>query len=105
MWENIKLWFDENREYGLTLWYAYDPISQKPSVTLFMAYISFILACASLIALQFALVSVVATGMAFVFNVLMVVFYLIRTLNKAKIDIENKSLELEGGDPKNEETK
>lgn len=92
---------DENRDYGLTLWLAYDPVSQKASVTLLMAYISFILAVGSVVALHFSnLLS--GTLAALALFVISTIFYLIRSLSKAKIDLDDKSFELEGENKKEE---
>jgi len=86
MFEKIGKWLDENREYGLTFFYAYDPITQKPSITLFMAYLSFILSLVASVAILFNPNLVVSALAIYGFNFGMVIFYLVRQINKAKFD-------------------
>ncbi len=104
MWSKFVTWLEENRDYGFSFWYAYDPISQQASITLFMAYVSFIMSIISLIALHFSSGLVVATGMSFLLTFVMVIFYLIRSLNKAEINIKEKTLKLESGESNDQET-
>lgn len=98
MLESIKKWFQENEQYGLTFWFAYDPVAQKPSITLFMAYIAFWISAISIIALQFRADPILAALTSLLFTALMIVFYMIRSINKAKFDLSNKALELESGE-------
>lgn len=98
----INEWLNENRDYGFSVWLAYDPISQKPSITLLMTYISFILAVGSVVALHFEsllLGSMAAMGL----STISTIFYLIRSLNKAKINLEEKSFELENVEKEKDE--
>lgn len=98
MLEQIKKFFNFSSEKGLKLPYAFDPITKKPSVTLFFAYISFIIASISLISLHFESHLLSATGMSFIFTGMMIIFYLIRSINKAKIDLDDKEIDLESGE-------
>lgn len=100
MLEQIKSFMKFGAEKGLYFPFAYDSEHQRPSATLFFAYISFYIAIFSLIILHFKLELLTATIMAFVFNGLMIIFYMIRKLTKAKIDLDDKSIELD-----NDETK
>lgn len=97
MFKKFLSWLEENRDYGVTVFLAYDPISQKPSITLLMAYVSFLLAIGSTILLhaQSLLMGTIASLML---ATIMTIFYLIRSLNKAKINLEEKSFELENND-------
>lgn len=104
MFDKIKNLLKASVINGLYFPFAHDPVAKKPSVTLFMAYVSFYAALISLIALHYNESLLVATGMAFVFNVLMIVFYLIRTVNRAKFDLDDKSFEISNNEGKNNET-
>ena len=97
MFKKFISWLEENRDYGVTVFLAYDPISQKPSITLLMTYVSFLLAIGSTVLLhaQSLLMGTIASLML---ATIMTIFYLIRSLNKAKINLEEKSFELENND-------
>jgi hypothetical protein len=102
MWEKIKqIWSSWSTE-GMKLPFVHDGATGKPSVTLLFTYIAFTLSVISVIVLHLKLDLVVATITTIIFWVLSVVFYLIRNLQKAKFDLDDKSIELEGED---EETK
>lgn len=106
MFENLKKWMEENTELGISFWFAYDPITKKPSITLFMAYIAFWVAVISLICLHFDVKLILATGMSILFASIMIVFYLIRSINKAKFDLTDKSFSVEGDEKdKKDDTK
>lgn len=98
MLDKIKEFFKFGAEKGLNFPFANDAVYKKPSVTLFFAYISFYIAAISLIILHFRETPLVATTMSFIFTGMMIIFYLIRSLSKAKIDLDDKSIELESGE-------
>lgn len=100
MFENIKKWFEDNREFGLTLWYAYDPISKKPSITLLMAYLSFMVALIAGIISVFYPSTLLGTFALMTFAIVYTILYMIRSLNKAKFDLDDKSFELETNEEK-----
>ena len=85
---------------GLKLPYAHDPATGQASVTLLFPYIVFILA---LIANAILLYKDTFTGTvtAIIFWAVAMIFYLIRRLSKAKIDLDDKSIELDGEADKN----
>ncbi len=97
MFNKFLKWMEENRDYGLTVFLAYDPISQKPSITLLMTYVSFILSVVSVVLLHFQSLLMGAVA-ALTMMTITTIFYLIRSLNKAKINLEEKSFELENSD-------
>ncbi len=98
MFEQIKEFFKFSAEKGLRFPYAFDPVTKKPSVTLFFAYVSFFIAAISLTSLHFQSALLAATGMSFVFTAMMIIFYLIRSISKAKIDLDDKEIDLESGE-------
>lgn len=82
-------------EKGFVVPLAKDSVTGKPSITFTCAYFSFILMLVSLIGLHFHLKLVVATTASFFFWVTAMVLYMIRKINKAKIDVDDQSIELE----------
>lgn len=96
MFEGIKQFFTSGSEKGLKFPYAHDGVSGKPSVTLFFSYVSFYLTIISLIALHFKDSLLIASITTCVYSCIMIIFYLIRTIKRAKIDLDDRSLDLEG---------
>lgn len=84
-------------ERGIRLPLAYDPVSKKASITILFSWVSFWLTFASLILLHKIEGILPATAMSMLFWVIATVFYLIRNIQKAKIDLDDKSIDLEGG--------
>lgn len=103
--DKIKSFFKFASEQGLRLPFVYDAVSGKPSVTLLFTYITFILAMTSVIAFHFvdSLLSPAITSISFF--ALCTVFYLLRRLTKFKVDLDDRSIDLEGEDTTEEETK
>jgi hypothetical protein len=81
-------------ENGLRLPHAYDYETKKPSFRLLAAYTSFLIACLSVISLHVAK-HTEATLTAIGFFALCMVFYMLKRLTKAKIDLDSKSIELD----------
>lgn len=98
MFNFIKQFFKFSSEKGLRLPFVFDPILKQPSITLLFAYISFVLSVVSIIILHFKLELIAATGMTFLFSFVMIIFYLIRSINRAKIDFNDQQIELESGE-------
>ena len=83
---------------GMNFPFLHDPVTKKPSITLLFPYITFTLTVISLILLHIWQSLLVATAMSMLFWVLSTVFYMLRKLHKAKIDLNDQSIELDGGD-------
>lgn len=98
MWKAIKDKWKEWCIKGVNLPYAHDPVTGKPSITLLFPYITFVLAVGSVIALHFKVGMLIATVVAIMFWALSVVFYMIRKLNKAKLDLNDGTIELDNGE-------
>lgn len=81
-------------QQGLKLPHAYDPVPKQPSFRLLTAYISFVLATASVVALHIWDSLFVATCTAICFFVINMIFYMLKKLSSAKIDLDDKSIEL-----------
>jgi hypothetical protein len=81
-------------ESGIKLPHAYDPALKQPSFRLLTAYSSFILAFSSIIALHFHPEVLAATGTAIAFFGLNMVFYMLKKLQNAKIDLDDKEISL-----------
>lgn len=101
MFKKFLKWVEENRDYGITVFLAYDPVSEKASITLFMTYVSFLLSIVSLGMLHFDEKLLMATSMSFLLTFMMVIFYLIRSINKANINFKEQSVSLETNENKN----
>jgi len=89
------------RDFRLPL--LYDSAVKKPSLTGLFAYIAFILASASVIAYHFQASLFLPCVVTILFWLLAVILYMIRHLNKAKIDLEHRTLDLEDSTPEKEE--
>lgn len=87
---------------GLNLPKANDPIPDKPSVTLLAFYLMLMLTIASLVALHFKIELLVATTMTLLAWAMSFIFYKLRRLDKAKLDLDDKSIELDAGDENDE---
>ncbi len=83
---------------GLRLPFIYDPSTNGPSITLMFPYITFLLAILSTIALHFKVELFVATSTTLMFWLVSTILYMIRRITKAKIDLDDKSVELDGGE-------
>jgi hypothetical protein len=93
MLKHIKSSLKNAIENGIPFPHAYDPVPKKPSFRLLCAYTSFLVATASVVALHFVPVET-ATWTAIGFYGLCMVFYMLKRLTSAKIDLDDRSLEL-----------
>lgn len=87
---------------GLYLPYAHDPTTSQPSVSLLAVYLSLALTVCSLIALHFFPVST-ATTFCLVFFTLATIFYLLRKLSKATVNLKEQSFELDSDEGNDEQ--
>ena len=81
-------------ESGLPLPHAYDPGRKKPSFRLLAAYMSFLLTCASIVALHFNSEMIIASAMSVLFFAVCMVFYMLRRLDSAHIDFDDKEISI-----------
>lgn len=79
---------------------AYDGRVKGPSVTLLWMYVANILAAGSVIFLHFKGEPNTATFTACIYATVQTVLYMFRALQKAKFDLDDKEIELEGEDEK-----
>lgn len=98
MLDKIKTFLNFASEEGLKFPYAYDKISNGPSVTLFFCYISFILTLISIIFLFFKPDVLSPTLCSMMLFVICLVIYRMRHLDKFKLDLDDRSLELKSSD-------
>lgn len=80
---------------GIHLPYAYDPETDKPSITLMFFWITSFVAIISLIALHFKKDLLTGTLTSGLFVLLGFIMYRLRKLDKVKIDVDDQSIELE----------
>ena len=75
--------------------FAFDSATKQPSMTLGFSYITFCIACVSLLALHFKKGLDVATWTAIGFWTTATVLYMVRKISKVKFDPTGKGIELE----------
>lgn len=85
---------------GLKVPFARDAATNKPSVTLFFAYITFLIACVSIICMHFLEKLALATWTSMGFWFLATVLYMMRQISKAKLNFKDKSVDLEDDESK-----
>jgi len=89
----LRAWADR----GVSMPIIRDPVTDMPSITLTFPYIAFALAVHAVIQLL-GVNTLYGTVAALLLWLMATILYLIRKLNKVKLDIDQQSLELEGGD-------
>lgn len=94
----LKETLSDWKEKGIPFWYAHDGSTGEPSITLFFAYTTFILTFASAILLHIFPDLLNASVYTLIFWVIAFVFYRLRKLDKIKIDLDDREIELEGSD-------
>ena len=87
-------WLKLALKHGLPLPHAYDPATKAPSFRLLTAYTSFLLAMLSLVALHIWSEILTASAMSIAFFALNMVFYMLKKLESAKIDLDDKEISL-----------
>lgn len=98
MLQKIKDWLNKSATVGLKFPFAHDPVLGKPSVTLLFVYITFMLAVASVITLNFTDSVLIASITSIGFWFLAFITYRLRRLDNVKIDLDDKSIELQSSD-------
>jgi hypothetical protein len=88
--------FEKWSKRGLYLPYAFDALSGKPSITLLFNYVVSVVTLTSVISLHFDQSLMSATIVTITLWVLSTIFYMLRKLTSAKIDISEQSIELNG---------
>lgn len=106
-WESIKSTWASWSHKGMAWPFVHDPVKNKPSVTLLFFYISFCVVTTTIIGSSTMLIIkgqyLQATFMPLLLWVLGFVFYRLRRLDSVKINLQEQSLELDGGDNASEE--
>ena len=92
--KTIERWCYEGMDWP----FLYDPVEDKPSITLMFFYISFIISTIAISVSSFYLIKndrlLEATIMPTIHLILGFVFYRLRKLDSFKIDIDDRSIEL-----------
>lgn len=94
----LKKLFNDWSTKGVKLPYGYDPVTKQPSITILFPYITFVIACISVILLHIFEGMLVAAATSIFFWASAVIFYLLRKLEKASIDFNNRKISLDSGD-------
>lgn len=102
MFDKIKALFEFSSKNGLYLPSAFDNRSGMGSVSLLFAHVANALA---LVAIGIALNTDLKLGVlcAIGYSGLMLVFYLLRSISKFKVDVDDGELEVDSGEPEKEE--
>lgn len=95
MFHGLKSFYSNICEKGLKLPFIYDAVSKLPSVTLFFAYVTFLVMLVSLICLHFFGQILQATIASILVWVLAVIFYRMRELDKINLNLKTGSIDLE----------
>lgn len=90
--------FKYSNEKGLPLPLAHDPVQQQASVTMFFAYLTNLLAIASLIYYNIAGDHFNAACLSCVYAIIHTILFMFKHLRTFKADLDDKSIELEGSD-------
>lgn len=98
MIDKLRQLWDRWSEKGLKLPFMHDPVEGKSSITIFFPYATFALSVISLIALHFRASLVIATWTSIGVWVISMILYMIRKIQKAKINLESKSIDIESDD-------
>lgn len=94
--EVLKTWFKEE----IYLPVARDSEANVPSTLLFFVYISFIMASGSIVLYHLDDKLLIQTSITVLFFVLCTVLYKLKNLTKAKIDLDDRSIDLESDNDK-----
>lgn len=94
---NFKQLYKELSEQGIGFPFIRDAHTKEPSMTMTFALVSFMVAITGVIFLTLKSVTEGSIA-AILFWVICMVFYRIRKLDKFKIDLDDKSIELDGSD-------
>lgn len=73
--------------------FMHDPVTKKPSATLLIFYVMFVLMLTSLILLHFDSSFLIATGTTIIVWTISYVMYRIRHLDKFKVNLQESELE------------
>lgn len=101
MLEKLKALFEFAAKTGLYLPAAYDARNGQPSTSLLFAHMANALAIGGITALMFQDLKVgVYCSMGY--SALMLAFYLLRSLSKFKVDVDDGEIELDSGEAEEE---
>lgn len=78
--------------------YMLDPVTNKPSITIIFPYFTFVLAFISTVMFHFRPELATPCYTSIVFWFVATILYLLRKLTKVKLDLDDKSIELDSGD-------
>lgn len=99
--ENIKNVFQNWSKNGIPVPFAHNPVKDSPSVTLLFFYFGFILSfCIILVSSIMLIIKgdyLSATLMPTLLMFSGFIFYRLRRLDSIKIDLDDKSINMEGG--------
>ena len=95
MFKFLKNLYKKWSEEGLRIPFAFDSVTKQPSITLFFAYVTFVVMMLSLIGLHVYKQILQATLLSVLVWVLAVVFYKFKEFDRFKINLKDQSVDLE----------
>jgi hypothetical protein len=94
MLAKIKAYLLRCHKTGFYVPYFHDPVSSSPSITITFAYVSFVLACVSIIRLHFDPTNLSAAWTSIGFWAAATILYMIRKINKLNVDVSAKKFSI-----------
>lgn len=98
LWQNLKDALVKSSTEGMHLPVAYDASRGEASATLFFMYIANIVAICSVLWLHTKGDPLTATLTATIYSVVWTILYMMRRIQKAKVDLDDRSVDLEADD-------
>lgn len=86
-------------EVGMLVPGGRDAVTGKSSVPLFFSFVTFVLAVASVIALHFDVKLLIATATSISFWAIATVFFMMRKIDKASINLQKDTLDVQDDTP------
>lgn len=105
LWDNLKEALKKSSTEGMFLPVAYDASRGEASVTLFFMYIANIVAICSILWLHSKGEPLTATLTAAIYSIVWTVLYMMRRIQKAKFDLDDRSVDLEADDEQDANSK
>lgn len=96
LWQGIKDAFSKTAKEGLYLPFAHDANREEPSVTLLFMYVFNLCALASIVYLHIKDSAFTAACTTLLYSIVWTVLYMMRSIQKAKFDLDDRSIDLEG---------
>lgn len=98
LWQNLKDALVKSSTEGMHMPVMYDSSRKEASATLFFMYIANLVAICSVLWLHTKGDPLTATLTATIYSVVWTILYMMRRIQKAKVDLDDRSVDLEADD-------